>query len=266
MQQLYDVIVIGASIDGIKLCQYLNKENPDFKVALVSKNFKNLTKKYKLSFTKLFTNEVIYTNYAKRLFNITLNDRSTLISKYIVVAAKRTPIINKELKAAGILYHPSELPSASKNRQLVICGTTRDTINYALQLNKKFKYIYICTETNVANNEDLLKLKEFHNIVYLPNCKIISYKLDKTKHLQEITLDTYSKIHCKDLLGAYGRQPKISGINSQFIAFDENNYAIVNDNRESIKLSNVYIIGDSLKDKSQQDIKIIGKSLLKRRN
>jgi Trk K+ transport system NAD-binding subunit len=46
--QLYDIIVIGASQEGITFCENLISKTENVKVALVSKNFNHLTAKNNL--------------------------------------------------------------------------------------------------------------------------------------------------------------------------------------------------------------------------
>ena len=267
MEQLYDVIIIGATKESLALCQYLNKKDKSFKVLMIDETFKNKTKKYTDLKADFIKNKAIYTSFYQGIYRISIQSNKIFLGKAVVVSTGSTFIKNKSLAGAGIIYDLDTLTKTSKKKQLVICGNNLDMIEYAKRLQKKFKYVYLCAENDIlAEHEDLVKeISELPNVAYLPNCKIASYKVNKNKILQEVTLDTFSKIHCQDLIGAYGRKPAISGISTQLLPRDSEGYAIINDNNESIKISTIYALGNCIRNPKNKDIEKVGKLLLERK-
>lgn len=267
MKQLYDVIIIGATIESLTLCQYLNKKDSTFNILIIDETFKNKTKKYANLKANFIQDKAIYTAYHQGIYRISVQSKEVFLGKATVVSTGSTFIKNKSLNGTGIIYDLDDLKKTSRKKQLVICGNNLDVINYAKRLQKKFKYVYICAENDILDeHEDLAKeISEFPNVAYLPNCKIASYKVTKNKVLQEIMLDTFSKIHCKDLIGAYGRRPVVSGITSQLLSKDSDGYAVINENNESTKISTVYVLGNCTRNPKNKDIEKVGKLLLERK-
>jgi len=261
-KELYDVIVIGASVEGIALCEYLNAENPDLKVALVSKSFKYLTPKNKLTATVQIVGESVYSSYYHGVIGFTLKDKSALYGKAAVIATGSKPIKNNAIP--GIVHKPIDIPEVSKNSQVVVNGGTADAVKYSIELSKKFKYVYLCSSEFDINCDLRLKkkLNDLPNVVHLPGCNIVSCRRDKNGKLQEVTLDTYSTIHCSALVGAYGRLPDISGISVKMLDIDKDGYAVVNNKNASTKVSNIYVVGPCAKRNTKHLLTVVGNNLL----
>ena len=262
---LYDVIIIGASKEGLSLCSYLNSKNNNFKVAIIDTCTVNKTSKYNNIKADWFMNYSIYCNYYQGIYTITLNNKKLILGKAVVVANGTSPIQNEKLTNAGIIYNLQDLKKTSKKKQLVIVGTKLESVNIALKLANKFKYIYICSETDVLKDDPELQQKVIAaaNIAYLPFCKIVSYKVNKNKVLQSVTLDTYTTIHCSDLIGVYGRKGAPSGIPSTLLPTDKDGFAIVDSNNRTTKLSTLFAIGSCANTTNYFEVSTVGRLLLK---
>ena len=70
--KLFDVIILGASTEGIALAEYIKSKAPKTKVALVSKHFNFVKPKNKLADTELITGESIFSNFNHGLIILTL--------------------------------------------------------------------------------------------------------------------------------------------------------------------------------------------------
>jgi len=268
--ELYDVIVIGASVEGIALCEYLNAKNPNFKVALISKTFKYLTSKTKLASTTQIVGESIYSSYYHGVIGFTLKDKKTVYGKTAVIATGSKPI--KPLpdcdcfKNSGIVYKPIDIENASKNEQVVVNGSNTDAVKYAIELSKKFRYVYLCSYKFKLDCDTRLlkKLNDLPNVVHLPGCNVMACKKGKNGKLQEITLDTYSVIHCSALVGAFGRLPDVSGISPKMIEVDDAGYAITKAHNETTKVPGIYALGACTNHNTKQSITVVGNALLGR--
>ena len=86
--KIYDVIIIGASKQGLALAELLENTGS---VALVSSNFVHKSKKQPLPNTDLIENEVIYLSYIHGLFGVSLNNKDSLFGKRLVFATGTKP-------------------------------------------------------------------------------------------------------------------------------------------------------------------------------
>lgn len=240
MSQLYDVIVIGASEEGISFCEQLLAKTVGLKVALVSRNF---TRPVEIAGLTKITGEVIFSSYNRGMIGLTLHDRTQVFGINVVIAVGTKPI-KSSLKNSNIQYNLTDLKT-SKSSPAVVVGNDNLAVNYALTMAKKFKYVYLCSSTIEldCNNKYLKKLENVANIVHLPNCNVIGCKNDKDGNLVEIQLDTYSAIRCSALVMSLGRTPDSSGLSKRMIEVDADGYIITKEFNTTTIVPKIYAIG-----------------------
>lgn len=238
--RLYDVIVIGASEEGINFCQQLLAKTTGVKVALVSRSF---NRPVELDNITKINQEVIFSSYNRGLIGLTLADRSQIFGLNIVVAVGTKPI-KSNLKNSNIRYNLNDL-KASKINPAVVVGNNTLAVTYALAMAKKFKYVYLCSNTIELDCEAkyLKKLENTANIVHLPNCNVIGCKNDKEGNLTEVQLDTYSTIRCTTLVMSLGRTPDSSGLSKRMLEIDSDGYIITKEFNQTTVVPNIYAIG-----------------------
>lgn len=270
MQQneLFDIIVLGASESGISLCEQIKAKAPEKKIALISKHFKFVKTSNKLLDTKLIEGESVLSSYNHGLVILTLKDRRLVVGKNLVIATGGKPIkAGKDtFKNINICYKPADITINPKNKPAVVYGNNEDAVLYSLTLAKKFKYVYLCS--SVFNLEcsakTLKKLNEVANIVHLPNCHVASCKNDKEGKLCEITLDTYETIKCSALVFALGRLPDISGISLKMIELEQDKYIKINNMHQTTLVPNIYAIGECTKHNTKRSITTVCNHILGR--
>jgi len=270
MQQtnLYDIIIVGASKDGLKLAELLSGQ--PVKVALVSKTFNQIPKKHSIldNIIKI-TGEVVYSSYYHGLITFTLANGQKVVGQSAVIATGTKPTkpsyFSEKLKNLPLCTKPVEALVHAKNNQIVVYGNTVEAIKYAIQLSKHFRYIYLCSEAfNLAGSDSLhKKLAGNTNIVHLPGCKIMSYKADKNNNLREVTLDTYSVIHCAAVVLACGRTPDSTGISDKMVELNSVGAIITDKFNRTTKVPNIYAIGECSTHSSKQSIMTVKNMLLK---
>jgi thioredoxin reductase len=240
MSQLYDVIVIGASEEGISFCEQLLAKTVGLKVALVSRNF---NRPVEIAGLTKITGEVIFSSYNRGMIGLTLHDRTQVFGINVVIAVGTKPI-KSSLKNSTIQYNLTDLKT-SKSSPAVVVGNDNLAVNYALTMAKKFKYVYLCSNTIEldCNNKYLKKLENVANIVHLPNCNVIGCKNDKDGNLVEIQLDTYSAIRCSALVMSLGRIPDSSGLSKRMIEVDADGYIITKEFNTTTIVPKIYAIG-----------------------
>lgn len=247
--QTFDILVIGDSLEGALAIQTLAKLNQNVSIALISKKLNN-TKKYKnISNLTILELEAVHVVFNRGLYILYASDQKdtyTICSCNLIVAtgAKTMPLVISEKLTLPVYHRIESAPKISKDSQVIVVGNDTETVKLALKAATKYKYVYLCNNLfNLNCSTKLLeKLESVDNIVILPSCKIIDYKLKNDK-LLEITLDTYSVINCSYVFAAMPRKSDISWIPTNFIELD-NDKIVTNELNAVDKLPGLYAIGE----------------------
>ena len=244
MSQLYDVIVIGASEEGISFCEQLLAKTTGLQVALVSRNF---NRPVDIAGLTKIPGEVIFSTYNRGMIGLTLHDRTQVFGVNVVIAVGTKPV-KSNLKNTNIHYNLLNI-KASKTTPAVVAGNNNLAVSYALALAKKFKYVYLCSNSVELNCDAkyIKKLENVANIVHLPNCNVLGCKNDKDGKLVEVQLDTYSSIRCSVLVMSLGRIPDNPGLSKRMIEVDSNGYVVTKGFNVTTIVPNIYAIGTCTK-------------------
>mgnify|MGYP003293980916 CR=1 FL=1 len=236
----YDVIVIGASEEGISFCEQLLAKTTGLQVALVSRNFNRPVEVAGL--TKI-SGEVIFSTYNRGMIGLTLHDRTQIFGVNVVIAVGTKPV-KSNLKNTNIRYNLLNI-KASKTTPVVVAGNNNLAASYALTLAKKFKYVYLCSNSVELDCDAkyIKKLENVANIVHLPNCNVLGCKNDKDGKLVEVQLDTYSSIRCSALIMSLGRMPDNSGLSNRMISVDSEGYIVTKEFNTTTIVPKIYAIG-----------------------
>lgn len=264
--QLYDVIVVGASEEGLALCEQLNAKTKNAKIALVSKHFNLQTPKHNLQNVDKFEQEVVFSYYKHRLLGVYFTNKDAIFGKSIVIATGSKPI-KSTLKNPNIKYNLNNM-KYNKAAPAVVFGKDNTAATYAISLAKKFKYIYLCFDSLdlKCDSKYLKKIENIANIVCLPNCNIIACKNDKDGNLAEIQLDTYSSIRCSALVMSLGRIPEKVCIDKRMLKTDAEGFIIVKENNETTEIPNIFAIGTCTKNHTKAKITAVANTIIKRHN
>lgn len=246
--QIYDIIIIGASEEGISFCEQIVEKTENLNIGLVSRNF---NRDINLPQINLINKEVIFSSYHRGLIGLTLADRTMLFGKNIIIATGTKPI-KASFKNCNIQYNLNKINPA-KTEPAVVFGNDNFAANYALQLAKKFKYVYLCTSEFDLKCEAkyIKKIENTANIVHLPNCNITGCKNNKEGRLAEVTLDTYSSIRCSALVMSLGRVPDNPGLSKRMYSVDSKGYIEVKEFGETLIVPNIYAIGTCTKSNTR---------------
>lgn len=261
--QIYDVIVIGASEEGINFCSQLLAKTTNLKIALVSRNF---NRPVDLEAITKINKEVIFSSYNRGLIGLTLNDRSQIFGLNVIIAVGTKPI-KSTLKNCNIKYNLNDLKT-SKLTPAVVVGNNTLAAKYALAISKKFKYVYLCSNTLELECEAkyIKKIENTANIVHLPNCNVIGCRNDKDGSLAEIQLDTYSSIRCTALIMSLGRIPDNSGLSKRMIEIDKEGYIITKEFNTTTIVPKIYAIGTCTRSSTKNRLLPIVNNLIEKNN
>ena len=257
--KLYDVIIVGASEEGLNFCTQLKNKAPNAKIAFISKHFNFRTKKHNLEGVDIFEKEAVFSYYRQRLLGIYTADREGVFGKAIVLATGSKPT-KSTFKNTNIRYNIEGI-KPSKNTAAVVFGDSNLAASYAIQLAKKFKYIYLCSNSISLNCDSkyIKKIENIANIVHLPNCNITACKNDKEGNLSEIQLDTYSSIKCSTLVMCLGRSPEVSGIDKRIVKLDSEGYIVTKEFCETTEIPNIFAIGACTKNSKTKILPVVNK-------
>jgi thioredoxin reductase len=255
MVSIYDVIIVGATPEGIELAK---------KLADTSKKVIIISSKFYTDFEFEFDNlskleaEAVFLSYTRGLIgvNVLQGDTKGIIYGTNLVLATGTKPIKASLKNANIRYKALDILGKHKSEPVVVYGNNEEAGLYALDLAKRFCYVYFCTKDFELNCSKRLqkKINETANIVHLPGCSIISCKNDKDGKLAEITLDTYATITTTALVFALGRIPDMPSFARRFIDTGEDGFADVKEFNESKLVPGIYAIGNLCRNNTKKDI------------
>lgn len=266
LKQLFDVIIIGASADGIAVCEYLVSKKPDIKTLIVADNTKSVLSKHKLGNTIVVKDKVIYSSYNHGVIGLNLESGDQIFATNVVIATGTKPK-KVNLNTPNVYYKTTACDACSKSKQAVVVGDKLRAVSAAIWASKKFRYVYLCSKVfNLkAPDKDLEKLAACENVVHLPNCSIVDVKNDKYGELEEVTLDTYSTISCNAVFIISDRLPDIPRLHPQMIEI-EDGYIKINHQGQTTKIPKLFALGGCTKYRSKRNIAITGKAILKANN
>ena len=261
--KIFDVIIVGASYEGIALCEYLAAKNSALKIALVSSNFSNCKPRQTLDTIVKIEHTVIYSSYVHGLIGFELDDSSKIFGLNAIIATGSKPI-KLDFDCEQIYYKTADVKRATKNNQAVIIGDSAKAIHAAFWAAKKFKYVYLCSPafTLDGSREELLKLQSTENIVHLPNCYITECKKNRYGNLSEVTLSTYDTIRCNSIIAITDRLPDVPQLNPVMIKKDSEGYIEVNHLGETPIVPKLFALGACTKYNSKRNITVVGRRLI----
>lgn len=253
LTKVIDVIIIGASKEGIETAVQLAKKAPNINIVLISKNFKKWSTKYpQLPNIYKIEQEAFYTSFNRGLYGVYLKDNTKLFSCNLIVASgtKMVPLKVKNKPAVEVYSDIVNVPKIQKDSQAVVIGQDDTAVKLAIAASKKYLYVYLCSETLKLECSEKLKEKfsKIKNIALLPSCKITNYSLDRDGNLKDITLDTYATIRCDVIFMHGSKEPDFYYLSNKFVSINENKAIIVGDYNNSIKLPGIYAVGDCSAD------------------
>ena len=127
-------------------------------------------------------------------------------------------------------------------------------IKFALDVAKKFKHVFLCTETfripNVSTS-NLEKLKEAQNIVMLPNTTINKIILEENQ-LKAVELSSYSTVTCSAIFVKTKSTPEIDFIPNSLIQRTDTSLLVTDTSSESLLVPKFYATGNCASKSTKQ--------------
>lgn len=249
MNYQYDLIIIGDSKEGNQLVKSVASANLNIKIAFISREFKTATTPDFIN-VDYIKDEVILTDYKNRLFGCYLKSGNRLYATHLVFAVgqKYAPFTVNHKKVTNVFNTVVDVPKEAKHLPAIVLAKQEADISMALEVAKKYKYVYLCLDDFGNWISDTLRkkllLKQATNIVVLPNTHISKISV-KDEHLSTIELDNYSTVTCAAIYVKTEVSPDTSCVPSRagLIKANEAGYLETNDNLESTLVPKCFAAG-----------------------
>ena len=170
--------------------------------------------------------EVVYTDYNRGLFGCYLKSGIRNYCTHLIIATglSYAPFKVGNKIVPGVFNTDNEIPKAAKQQVAIVVGNRVADLKLALAVAKKYKYVYLCTESiDIVVNESLdKKLSSTENLLILRNSSIAKTTFEDNI-LTGITLDNYTKLTCNSIFAITEAMPETEFIPENIIS-KENGY------------------------------------------
>ena len=250
MNYLADIIVIGDSKEGHEAVKRLAASKPTIKITFISREFKSKTTHDYLN-VEYLKEEVIFIDYKNRLFGCYLKNGNRVFGTHLIIAtgeAYEPLLLDDGTLVPCVSNTVNDIAKTAKVQPAVVFGKQNSDVKLAIEVAKKYKYVYFCIEKltlddiTLANNK---KLKEAKNIAILPNTTLKNVILEEGI-LQAVELTNYSKINCSAIYIKTPTIPETAFVSTKLIQKDETQHLIVKNNAESLIIPKCFAIGNCI--------------------
>lgn len=242
-KDIYDLIVIGASKEGLELLSYVNSQ-VDQKLALVDYDFGDkLDSCFDADHIDLIQKRVKFISFVHGIIILTMEDSSYLATRNLVVA---TGIVSKHDNLDIDEYTDTEFEFKSKVKGCAaVVGNTYPAADTANELAKDFEQVYLI----IDDVDEHFVTKLANNVTIIYNAKIaekIYRSTPKTnkKYLGSIVLDNYSKIPCRVIVYRDDIKPEIPEAGPSIFTYNIKGEIETNENHSVKNIPFVYAIGN----------------------
>ena len=245
MNRQFDVIIVGDSKAGNEAVKNIAGANRNIKVAFISREFKNSTTRDFLN-VEYIKDEVSYTDYNRGLFGCYLKSGARNYCTHLIIATgvSYAPFKIGSKVVPGVFNTVTEIPKAAKQQVAIVVGNRIADTKLALAVAKKYKYVYLCTESiELVVNESLdKKLNSTGNLLVLRNTSIAKTTFDDGV-LTGVTLDNYTKLTCNSIFAITETTPETEFISEKLIS-KENGYLKTTEAAQSTLVPKCFAIGN----------------------
>ncbi len=269
MNYQYDLIIIGDSKEGHQLVNSIASANLKIKIAFISREFKTSTTRDFLN-VEYLKDEVSLTDYKNRLFGCYLKSGIRLYATHLVFAVgqKYAPFTVNNKKVPNVFNTVVDVPKEAKKLPALVLANNTSDIEMALEVSKKYKYVYLCLDDFGNWISDTLRkklvLKQAANVVVLPNTHISKIST-KDEIFTTIELDNYSTVTCAAIYVKTAASPDTACISPRacLIKANEAGYLETDDKLESTLVPKCYAAGNCTQKCTKKMLTALTEAILK---
>jgi thioredoxin reductase len=244
MNRQFDIIIIGDSKDGNEAVKQLAK-CASIKIAFVSDTFKSTTTRDFIN-VEYIKDRAVFIDYKNRLFGCYLKSGDRLYCTHLIVAAglQYEPLIVNHKIVPNVFNTAADIGKLAKNQQAVVLGNTDIEAKLALTIAKKYKYVYLCSDTIDLKTTEATakKLAIAKNIVVLLNTSVMNVTTSNGE-LKSVELDNYATVTCSAIFVKTVAKPDTDFISTKFIEKDTYGYLKTTANLESQLIPKCFATG-----------------------
>ena len=247
MNKQYDIIIIGDSPEGAKALKQLATASQKLKIAFVSTSFKSSTTRDFLN-VEYIKDTVALIDYRAQLFGCYLDSGVRLYCTHIIIASGLAyapfKVHGKTVPSVFNTYY--DIPRTAKALPAVVVGRDTAAVRLALEVAKKYKIVYLCSDTFELDCSEALnnKIAAVPNVVVLPNAIINKFCVTDNK-LTTIELSNYATLTCHAIFVKTAATPETKFIPNNIVKKDANGYCIVSESAESTLVPKCFVIGSA---------------------
>ena len=245
MNRQFDVIIVGDSNAGNAAVKSIAGANRKIKVAFISRDFKSSTTRDFLN-VEYIKDELTYVDYNRGLFGCYLKSGVRNYCTHLIIATgiRYAPFKVGNKVVPGVLNTINEIPKTAKQHVAIVVGNKIADTKLALAVAKKYKYVYLCTESMelVVNESIDKKLSNAKNLLILRNSSIAKTAFENGV-LIGVTLDNYTKLTCNSIYAITEATPETEFISEKLIN-KENGYLKTTDIAQSTFVPKFFAIGN----------------------
>lgn len=267
MNYQVDVIIIGDSKSGHEILDKIAASKPTIKIAFISDSFKSSTTRDYLN-VEYFKSEVLLVDYKNRLFGCYLKNNSRIYSTHLVVATglSYSPLmLNGKAITTDVFNNTDDISKQAKNQPAIVICNKNTEVKFALEVAKKYKQVYLCTEGITIKNlseANAKKLNKTSNIVVLPNTAI-NRVVVKNNILQKVELNNYSILNCSAIYVKTEATPAANFIPDNLIQKNDKGYLVTAENAESTIIPKCFAAGNCAQKYTKTSEQLLIETILK---
>ncbi len=250
-----DIIIIGDSKNGNKALKALASYKNSIKIAFISRDFKSTTT-FDFLNVEYIKQEVLFIDYKNRLFGCHLANGTRVYGTHVIVASglKYEPFKLHNKVVPNVFNTLVELPKYSRDLPAIVIGKDKTDAKFALDVAKKFKHVFLCTDT--FQLPDLTactakKLQETANIVSLPNTSINKVILEDGQ-LKAAELTSYSVVTCSAIFVKTKSEPEVNFIPKNLITRNKDGFLETSTSGESLLVPKIFATGNCATKNTKQ--------------
>ena len=249
-----DIIVIGDSLAGHEAIKKLASARPTIKIAFISREFKKANTHDYLN-VDYIKDEVIFTDYRNRLFGCYLKSGMRVFCTYLIIASglayEQLKINNKEIPC--VFNNVDNIGKTAKTQQAIVLGQHDADVKFAIDVAKKYKYVYFCMESLNPDitEKNMQKLINIENLVILPNA-IINKFVETDGELNSVELSNYSTLTASAIFVKTKATPETTFVSDKLIGKDETGFLKITNIAQSLLVPKCFAIGNCASKSTQK--------------
>lgn len=250
--KLYDLVVIGASREGLHTAKYFSKKYQNLNILLVSSSF-NYGKPLGLSYTQ---DTVVFSEYLFGIIKLYLKTSGHICTKNVILATGTQPRMLDCVNTRRVAYNIFQLSKGTKKHTVAVIGQSKDFADLLSKLSRKFKKVYLCTaESELDIPETVTSLiNQYKNIQLLPLSLVLKVQPSEKGLVYNIKLNTNGFVKCNFILALTERMPAKNCLNNQMVALDSNGYYKINGSHKTGPVPGIFAVGSCTDHKSRLNL------------